>query len=91
MKDDKIAMMAPATDKEIGEAPCVQRGLPGYMPLPRPLEPVLAKVFGINSLGASIWHEVVYHDGERWRHYHGSTTFNDGETVKKWVYVSGCI
>ena len=61
------------------------------MNLPEELKPVLAKIFTITDLGANIYHEVVYHDGDNWKSYAGSKTFDDAEQVKKWVYVSEVI
>lgn len=61
------------------------------MKLPEELKPVLAKIFTITDLGANTYHEVVYHDGEGWKSYTGSKTFEDAEQVKKWVYVSEVI
>ena len=56
---------------------------------PSELEPVLAKIEHINSLGKSTWYEVVYYDGN-WRCYSGSSTFKDGEKVIKWRYCKDC-
>lgn len=56
---------------------------------PSKLEPVLAKIEHINSLGKSTWYEVVYYD-KYWRCYAGSSTFNDGEKVIKWRYCKDC-
>ena len=56
---------------------------------PSELEPVLAKIEHINSLGKSSWYEVVYFDGH-WRCYAGSSTFKDGEKVVKWRYCKDC-
>lgn len=56
---------------------------------PSELEPVLAKIEHINSLGKSSWYEVVYFD-EHWRCYAGSNTFKDGEKVVKWRYCKDC-
>lgn len=56
---------------------------------PSELEPVLAKIEHINSLGKSSWYEVVYFDGH-WRCYAGSNTFKDGEKVVKWRYCKDC-
>lgn len=55
--------------------------------VPREGEPVLAQISQINSLGKSNWHEVVYHDGQNWKAYEGSKTFNDCEQVVQWRYV----
>ena len=57
---------------------------------PSKLEPVLAKIEHINSLGKSSWYEVVYFDGN-WRCYAGSKTFKDGERVIKWKYAKDCL
>ena len=54
--------------------------------LPEPLEPVVAFIQRTNSLGLFKWHEVVLHDGDRWRSFQGSKTFEDGEIVIQWVY-----
>lgn len=59
--------------------------------IPNQLVPVLAKIFAITDLGANIYHEVVYHDGKKWCSYHGSKTFDNGEHVRKWKYISDCI
>ena len=56
--------------------------------VPREAEPVLAQIRQINSLGKSGWHEVVYHDGQNWKSYEASKTFNDGERVVQWRYVN---
>lgn len=56
---------------------------------PSELEPVLAKIEHINSLGKSSWYEVVYFD-KYWRCYDGSDTFKDGEKVVKWRYCKDC-
>jgi len=56
---------------------------------PSELEPVLAKIEHINSLGKSSWYEVVYFD-KYWRCYAGSDTFKDGEKVVKWRYCKDC-
>lgn len=58
------------------------------MELPKELNPVLAKIKGINDLGASNWWEVVYYDDEadEWCSFEGSDTFEDGETVEWWIY-----
>lgn len=55
--------------------------------LPTELEPCLARVEKLDSLGFSTFYEVVYYDTEtfRWCHYAGSDTFNNGEVVKSWV------
>lgn len=56
---------------------------------PSELEPVLAKIEHINSLGKSTWYEVVYFD-KQWRCYAGSDTFTNGEKVVKWKYCKDC-
>jgi len=56
------------------------------MEFPNELEPVLAKIEHINSLGKSTWYEVVYYSDKRWSSYQGSSTFQDGEKVLKWKY-----
>jgi len=56
--------------------------------LPREAEPVLAQISHTNNLGKSNWKEIVYHDGENWKAYEGSKTFNDGERVVQWRYVN---
>ena len=56
--------------------------------IPEPNEDVVAKISHLNSLGTSHWTEVVFHDGDCWRSYCGSKTFEDGERVEEWVYVS---
>lgn len=56
------------------------------MELPNKLEPVIADIRHQSETGKHQWYEVVYHDGEKWCHYAGSDTFNDGESVKEWKY-----
>ena len=56
--------------------------IPDVSNCPSELEPVLAKIEHINSLGKSSWYEVVYFD-RHWRCYAGSNTFKDGEKVVK--------
>lgn len=64
--------------------------IPSVSNFPYELEPVLAKIEHINSLGKSTWYEVVvYYDGS-WRCYNGSSTFKDGEKVVKWRYCKDC-
>ncbi len=63
--------------------------IPAVSNCPSELEPVLAKIEHINSLGKSSWYEVVYFDGH-WRCYAGSNTFKDGEKVVKWRYCKDC-
>ena len=60
---------------------------------PKGLRPVLAKINGMNCLGKTSWHEVVYFDEEltgQWQSYSDSKTFSDEEKVDKWVYVEDC-
>jgi hypothetical protein len=59
------------------------------MNLPKPGADVLAKIISdpfINGSGLASWYEVVYHDGDRWRTYNRSETFDDGGRVEAWVY-----
>ena len=56
------------------------------MKAPRPFDPVLAKIDYQGDLGQEQWNEVVFYDGESWRSYADSETFQDGENVSKWVY-----
>lgn len=63
--------------------------LPDVSNCPSELEPVLAKIEHINSLGKSSWYEVVFFD-KHWRCYDGSDTFKDGEKVVKWRYCKDC-
>ena len=63
--------------------------IPAVSNCPSELEPVLAKIEHINSLGKSSWYEVVYFD-KYWRGYAGSVTFRDGEKVVKWRYCKDC-
>lgn len=58
---------------------------------PEDLEPVLAEIYSVNCLGESKWYEVVYHDGNMWRSYAGSDTFDDGEKVLRWRYADEAI
>ena len=58
---------------------------------PIELEPVLAKIEHINSLGKSTWYEVVYYNNKKWNSYQGSSTFQDGEKVIKWQYCKKCL
>lgn len=53
--------------------------------------PVLALIKTIGDLGAQEWREVVYHDGEQWRSYAGSKTFDDGEQVARWVFAADAL
>ncbi len=54
---------------------------------PEVSKPVLAEIVHAHSLGMSTFHEVIYHDSVSWHPYVGSSTFRDGEIVKRWVYV----
>jgi hypothetical protein len=54
--------------------------------MPEPFKPVVAEIYINGELGLSKWYEVVYHNGENWESFAGSKTFDDGETVIKWVY-----
>jgi hypothetical protein len=56
--------------------------------IPKEYNPVIAEIMQINDLGKSVYHEVVYHNGSEWHSYAGSKTFEDGEQVLKWKYVS---
>ena len=56
--------------------------------IPEEYNPVIAEIMQINELGKSIYHEVVYHNGSEWHSYAGSKTFENGEQVLKWKYVS---
>ena len=60
------------------------------MQLIKPKEPVsvLALVQSLEDLGLSQWHEVVYHDGDEWQSYQGSSTFSNGEQVVSWGYIN---
>ena len=58
--------------------------------LPDELQPVLAKIEHIDSLGTSNYWEVVYFDGN-WRSFSGSKTFEDGEKVVKWNYCKAIV
>ncbi len=58
--------------------------------IPNELQPVLAKITHMNSLGIASWFEVVYHNGTAWCSY-GSDTFSDGEKVEAWVYATSAI
>lgn len=62
------------------------------MELPKESEPVLAEISAQGDLGRSSWFEVVYYDEEsgRWRSFSGSSTFEDGEQVLRWVYAKDC-
>lgn len=61
------------------------------MDKPQDFEPVLAKIQRQGDLGLSTWHEVVYFDEVRegiWKSFSGSDTFEDGEQVLAWEYIS---
>ena len=66
------------------------KGIDMAMILSRPIElkPVLAEITHQNSLGKSSWFEVVHYADGTWQSYHGSDTFEDGESVIKWRYVN---
>lgn len=68
-----------------------QMQLPVINTTPRICEPVLAEISKSGELGKEGWYEVVYHDGERWQHFAGSDTFDDGERVVKWKYCKECL
>lgn len=57
---------------------------------PKILEPILAEIYAITELGESRWFEVIYWDGEKWQSFAGSKTFEDGETVLRWIYAKEC-
>ena len=61
------------------------------MELPKKLLPVLAEISKNGELGKEGWYEVVYHNGERWQHFAGSDTFDDGEKVLQWRYTDKCL
>ena len=70
---------------------CVELGISEPpIKLPKELIPVLAVISVNTCLSKSTWHEVVYHDGNKWCSYAGSKTFSDGGTVLKWKYASEC-
>ena len=59
---------------------------------PTDLMPVMAKIHHQNSLGVSVFYEVVYFDDmydKEWKSYSGSKTFEDGERVESWTYCHG--
>ena len=64
--------------------------VPSVVETPVELDPILAEIEHINSLGKSKWYEVVYFD-DTWHSYFGSDTFNDGERVVKWKYCKDCM
>lgn len=55
---------------------------------PDPFSPVLARISVVSDLSRSTWTEVVYHDGELWCSYEHSKTFDNGEAVLCWAYVT---
>lgn len=55
---------------------------------PDPFSPVLARISVVSDLSRSTWTEVVYHDGEFWRSYEHSKTFDNGEEVLRWAYIT---
>jgi hypothetical protein len=55
------------------------------VPTPEELEPVIAKIEDITSLGKSTYWEVVYYD-KGWCAYEGSRTFKNGQRVLQWEY-----
>ena len=57
------------------------------MERPREHVPVLAQIQNVTIYGTFTWYEVVYYDGN-WRSYAGSTTFDDGEIVLRWTYIT---
>lgn len=57
------------------------------MKYPDSSKPVLAHVKNVIDLGTFTWYEVVYYDNG-WCSYDESTTFDDGEVVLKWAYIS---
>ena len=59
--------------------------------IPKALIPVLAEIEHQGDLGKASFPEVVHHDGERWRSYSGSKTFEDGEQVVNWVYAKDAL
>ncbi len=61
------------------------------MDLPKKLIPVLADIRHQSETGKHQWYEIVYHDGNKWCHYAGSNTFDDGESVKQWKYAEECL
>lgn len=63
--------------------------IPRAINCPSELEPVLAKIEQIDSLGKFTWYEVVYFD-KHWQSYAESDTFENGEKVVKWRYCKDC-
>lgn len=57
---------------------------------PKELAPVLAEIHDQNCLCLSKYYEVVFYNEVEscWESYAGSKTFEDGEQVKQWKYVS---
>lgn len=61
------------------------------MSKPKFLDPVLAQIETQGDLGKSTWYEVVYHNENGWKSYHGSETFDTlGYTVLGWTYCVHC-
>lgn len=65
-------------------------GIHGPEVTPMEGEPVLAFIHTQHDLGPANWYEIVYHNGA-WQSYAGSTTFDDGEVVKRWRYADGAL
>lgn len=61
-----------------------------HVNVPNRFEPVLALIMHQGDLGKSEWYEVVYFYQE-WCSYAESKTFEDGERVIKWKYVTDCL
>lgn len=61
------------------------------MEIPETGVSVLASITHQTCLGLCGWYEVVYHDGDNWKSYQDSKTFNDGEQVGVWIYASQCL
>lgn len=57
------------------------------MECPKKLIPVLAQIQNVNDFGTFVWYEVVYYDGQ-WCSYEESSTFDDGEIVLRWTYIT---
>lgn len=51
--------------------------------------PVLAEIEYVDSIGTNTWAEIVYFFQGDWCSW--SATFEDGEKVVKWKYVSDCL
>lgn len=56
--------------------------------LPLTGTPILARIEAHTDTGYQSWPEVIYHDGNNWKSYHGSTTFEDGEHVVEWQFIN---